>query len=217
MLQKIKQLLKGKPKLKNFTESKHVIKPAFECGGIQYYEFDTTANLPFKRGLKFISIYNELDMKCDRFYLEKHVEAVENIFSGKKVGIDEMMKIRQLNTQMKERLKMIFHEDLVYKVASVVFFDENENPNDWEWKYAMEKIERWKKAEGVQDFFLREPIQKLIPFLSVGEASSLVYSEVAKKIDAQHLANIFTNLLPNQKTTFSNSMQRSFYKEMNQG
>jgi hypothetical protein len=211
-----KSLFKREPS-NPFPLSKHVINPAFAVGGIDYYEFDTTANLPWKRGLKFLSIYNELDMRCDRFYLTKHAEAVENIFvSGKRVGFDEMMKVRQLNSQLKERLDLIFHEDLVYKVASVVFFDTSENPDDWEWKYAMKKIEHWKRHEGVQDFFLHEPIQRLIPFLSDVSSSFPLYSEVASKIDKAHLENIYTNLSESQKGHLPNSTQRFFWQEMNQ-
>jgi len=201
-----------------FPLSKHVINPAFEVGGVQYYEFDTTANLPWKRGFKFLSIYNEMDMRCDRYFLTKHTEAIENILtSGKRVGFDEMMKIRQLNSQLKERLQMVYHEDLVYKVASVVFFDENENPDDWEWQYAMKKIEHWKKHEDVTAFFLHEPIQRLIPFLKDGAASFQVYSEVAKKIDAQQLENIFMNLSEEQRMPLESSMHRFFSEEMKQG
>ena len=76
MLTKLKSLFK-KSTPNNFGKTKHIIKPAFTTGGIEYFEFDTTANLPFKRGLKFLSIYNELDMRCDRHYLTKHVEAIE--------------------------------------------------------------------------------------------------------------------------------------------
>lgn len=201
---------------KIFPNSQHIIKEAFEVGGIKYYEFDTTANLPWKRGLKFLSIYNELDMRCDRFYLEKHGEAVDNIFKAPKLGFEEMMKLRTLENMLKERLQMVFHEDLVYKVASVVFFDENENPNDWEWKYALEKIKHWKKHQGVHDFFLHEPIQRLIPFLSSAGSNLEAYSKVARRVDEGHLAKVYEMLLPNQRTTFDEPMQRYFWTEMNQ-
>lgn len=202
-------------KPKPFPHSKHVIKKAFTINGVDYYEFDTLVNLPFKRGMKFLSIYNELEMRCDRFYLEKHVEAVENILTGgKKVGLDEITRVRQLNLQMKERLEMVVQEDLVYKIASVVFFDENENPDDWEWQYAMKKIERWKKAEGAADFFLREPIHRLIPFLKGGKESSQIYLELAKKVDEKHLAFLFTNLSGKPKPPSATSMQRYFSREM---
>ncbi|HRG88761.1 MAG TPA: hypothetical protein PLW44_07040 [Chitinophagales bacterium] len=210
-----KLALIGRQKQKPFSGSKHVIKHAFTSGGIDYFEFDTLANLPWRRGLKFLSVYNELDMRCDRFYLTKHVEAVENILTGgKRVGFDELVKINQLNQQLKERLQMVYHEDLVYKVASVVFFDANENPDDWEWKYAMEKIERWKKDESVNDFFLHEPIQRLMPFLNVSDMSLQQYSALQQQIDKAQLENIYTSLSASQRQTFSNAMQRYFTQEM---
>lgn len=210
-----KLALISRQKQNPFSGSKHVIKHAFTSGGIDYFEFDTLANLPWRRGLKFLSVYNELDMRCDRFYLTKHVEAVENILTGgKRVGFDELVKINQLNQQLKERLQMVYHEDLVYKVASVVFFDANENPDDWEWKYAMEKIERWKKDESVTDFFLHEPIQRLMPFLNVSDMSLQQYSELQKQIDKAQLENIYTSLSASQRQTFSNAMQRYFTQEM---
>lgn len=210
-----KLALIGRQKQNPFSGSKHVIKHAFTSGGIDYFEFDTLANLPWRRGLKFLSVYNELDMRCDRFYLTKHVEAVENILTGgKRVGFDELVKINQLNQQLKERLQMVYHEDLVYKVASVVFFDANENPDDWEWKYAMEKIERWKKDGNVNDFFLHEPIQRLMPFLNVSDMSLQQYSALQQQIDKAQLENIYTSLSASQRQTFSNAMQRYFTQEM---
>ncbi len=210
-----KLALIGRQKQNPFSGSKHVIKHAFTSGGIDYFEFDTLANLPWRRGLKFLSVYNELDMRCDRFYLTKHVEAVENILTGgKRVGFDELVKINQLNQQLKERLQMVYHEDLVYKVASVVFFDANENPDDWEWKYAMEKIERWKKDGNVNDFFLHEPIQRLMPFLNASDMSLQQYSALQQQIDKAQLENIYTSLSASQRQTFSNAMQRYFTQEM---
>lgn len=198
-----------------FPMSKHVINEAFEVDGIQYYEFDTIANLPWKRGLKFLSVYNELDMKCDRLYLTKHVEAIENILTGgKRVGFDEMVKVNTLNKQLKERLTWVYQEDLVYKVASVVFFDAKENPDDWEWNYAAKKIEFWKKHESVAAFFLHEPIQRLMPYLNASSMNFQSYSDVQKAIDKAQSGNISENLLPNQKSDFSNYTARYFSEEM---
>jgi hypothetical protein len=208
--------LKGKRK-NPFPQAKHVIKHAFCVGGVDYFEFDTTANLPWKRGLKFLSVYNEMDMKCDRYYLLKHTEAVENILTqSKKIGLDEIIKIKQLNNQLKERLTWVYHEDLVYKIASIVFFDANENPDDWEWKYALNKIEFWKKHEDAGAFFLHEPITRLIPFLNASEATIRDYSAVQKKMDLVHLENIFSNMWANPKSDSVSYTQRYFAQEMKQ-
>ena len=213
MLNKLKSLFRRKP-ANVFGKTKHIIKPAFTCGGIEYFEFDTTANLPFKRGLKFLSIFNEIDMRCDRTYLIKHTAAIEQLLTGKKIGLDEIIKIRQLNSQMKERLQWIYHEDLIYKLASVVFFDANENPDDWEWKYAAEKIERWKKAEDVSTFFLHEPIQRLIPFLKDSEVNFQDYSEMQKKLDQAILDNISAILSDKASTNSLSYTERYFSEEM---
>ena len=215
----MRQLLNKLLGRNKFAGSKHIIKSAFVCGGTEYFEFDNTSNLPWKRGLKFLSIYNELDMKCDRFYLENHVKAIENILTngdGKKIGLSEMMKVKQLNDQLKERLQMIYHEDLVYKVASVVFFDANENPDDWEWQYALKKIEHWKKHEDVAAFFLHEPIRRLIPFLNDSEFNTLAYSEVQKEADRLQLANILESLSLSPNSGLPNYTARYFSEEMKQ-
>lgn len=211
---KIRAYFKAKRK-KPFPQSKHVINHAFTVGGVDYFEFDTTANLPFKRGLKFLSIYNELDMKVDRFFLNAHTDAIEKILTGgKRVGFDEMMKIRTLNQQLKERLTWIYQEDLVYKIASVVFFDANENPDDWEWGYALKKIEHWKKHESVATFFLHEPIQRLIPFLKDSALSILTYSQTQKELDKAQLESLLEILSDSPKIDSLNYTNRYFSEEM---
>lgn len=216
LLQRIKLLLKSRGAIP-FQGTKHVIKPAFTCGGIDYFEFDTTvANLPFKRGLKFLSIYNEMDMRCDRFYLEAFCDAIESQFNKPKgITFAEMSNIRNWALQTKERLTWVYHEDLVYKLASVVFFDANENPDDWEWGYAAKKIEHWKK-NSPDSFFLHMPIQRLIPFLGDAALNFQTYSLVQMKKDKAQLENLLANTLDKKKKDLPNFTQRYFSEEMKQ-
>lgn len=214
--QKLSAILKSRSKAP-FPNTKHVIKHAFTVGGVDYFEFDTTANLPYKRGLKFLSIYNELDMKVDRFYLQKHVEAVEKILTGgNKIGFNEMVSISALNDQLKERLTWIHQEDLVYKLASVVFFDANESPDDWEWKYAADKIAHWKKHESVAAFFLHEPLTRLLPYLKDSNTTTQNYSETQNAFDKAQLDNILAILLENQSSDSPTFTERLFWEEMKQ-
>lgn len=198
------------------TATKHITKFAFEAGGVKYFEFETAANLPYKRGLKFISIYNELDMKCDRYFLNAYCDAVEAQFNKPKLGFNEMSNIRVMTAQLKERLTWIYQEDLIYKLCSVFFFDENENPDDWEWEYALKKIEHWKKHEPVLSFFLHEPIQRLIPYLKDLGVNALSYSATQKEIDKQQLENLLQNLSGSQKKNFPTFTERFFAEEMKQ-
>jgi len=213
MLQSLYKKLKGETKFP--TATKHIVKEAFEVGGVKYFEFDTTANLPYKRGLKFLSVYDELSMKCDRYYLQKHCEAIDKILSGT-VSVKEYSQILMLNNQMKERLTWVYQEDLVYKIASVVFFDANENPDDWEWEYALKKIEHWKKHEGVGTFFLHEPMQRLVPFLNASAVSVENYSQVQVAQDTTQLENLLQILSDVQKINLPTFTERIFSEEMKQ-
>lgn len=213
--QKIRKFLFGESKFPAAT--KHITKFAFEAGGVKYFEFETAANLPYKRGLKFISIYNELDMKCDRFYLNAYCDAVLSQYSKPKgIQFNEMVNIKVMTEQLKERLTWIYQEDLIYKLCSVFFFDENENPDDWEWEYALKKIEHWKKHEPVLSFFLHEPIQRLIPYLKDLGVNVLSYSATQKEIDQQQLENLLQNLSGNRKSDFPTFTERFFAEEMKQ-
>ena len=198
-----------------FAGTKHIIVPAFACGGTQYYQFDSLNNLPWKRGLKFLSIYTELESKCDRYYLQKHTEAVDKLLSGK-IALPELSQLLNLNNQIKERLKMIYQEDLIYKICSIVYFDKNENPDDWEWQYALKKIEHWKKHDSATTFFLHEPIRKLIPYLETLGENIRDYSEVQKALDEIQLGNIFAILSPNQKMNLPNFTERHFWEATSQ-
>jgi hypothetical protein len=208
-------LAKIKGKRENpFPHSKHIIKHAFDVGGVPYFEFDTMANLPWKRAMQVMSIYEEMNSKCDKFYLQKHTEAIDAILTKKRIALPEMAQLSALNEQMKERLNWVISEDLIYKLAAVVFFDANENPDAYEWQYAAKKIEYWKKTEGVQDFFLHEPIQRLNPFLSDSATNFPLYSEAQMKLDLAQLENIYTKLLDKPKEDLPNFTQRYYSKEM---
>ena len=212
LFNKVIAAIKGK-RDNPFPKSKHIIKHAFDVGGVPYFEFDTMANLPWKRAMQVMSIYEEMNSKCDKFYLKAYTEAVDAILAKKRIALPEMAQLVTLNEQMKERLNWVISEDLIYKLAAVVFFDANENPDTYEWQYAAKKIEYWKKTEGVQDFFLHEPIQRLNPFLSDSATNFPLYSEAQMKLDTAQLENIYINLLGRQKGDLPTYTQRYFSTE----
>jgi hypothetical protein len=200
----IKRLLSRRPD--HFTDSGQVIEYAFTCGGTDYYQHTDEMNMPYRRALKALTFYKELDMKCDRLYLESHIKAMDNLFAGKKIGFEEMSKMKRLNDQLKERVQWVFVEDHVYKIASVRFFDRSENPNDYDYKYNEKKIAHWKEHEPARDFFLREPILRLVPFLGSVPIDLGSYSEVVDELTKAHLEFIWAILSPEQKTALQNSI-----------
>lgn len=172
--QKLKTKLTGRGII-NAKEHPYRIVPAFISGGVQYSEFDDTFNLPCLRALTALDFYEEFRQRVSLEYLQKHVDAVDAILSDpKKINIGEVSK---LNRNLKERMG-IFNFDLAYKLASVIYFDESENPYKYDFKYGREKIEKWKKDMSVDAFFLQTPLQKLIPSLVTSDGSLATYSQI---------------------------------------
>ena len=198
--------------------SKYRIKKAFVCGGVEYYQFDDVFNLPYQRGLTAITFFREMQMNCDRDFLMSFCEAKANI--GQKI-IDSMSvknnkldlnktiallnQSAQLDINLKERVAMITDADLIYKLASVVFFDKSESPTHYEHGYNQKKIEFWKKNASMYDFFLQMPVQELVPFLkqSAGDTQQYLQKIMEMTMQAEELAKnsqlVFSHLLPEQK------------------
>jgi hypothetical protein len=195
-----------------FPLSKQVIEHAFDCGGKRYYRHVDEMNMPYRRALKALSIYKELEMKCDRYYLDQHIAAMDKLLNGKKFGINELMHIKQLNDQLQERVQWVVMEDHLYKLAAVRYFDESESPEDFDWRYALQKIEHWKKHEA-GSFFLREPLKSWLPFISDVSMDFQLYSQTVQALDQAHLGTIYGILYPEQRPTSPDSSARLFWEE----
>lgn len=166
------------------VDKKYRVIPAFSIGGTDYWCFDNTHEVPTGRMLAALAIYAELEMKCDRAYLELHTKAMDKLFSDpKKISLTHVI---QLNINLKERLTLAPFPEHIYKMASVIFFDKDESLYSYDFEYNKKKIEKWKAAGGTLDFFSRTPLAELIPSLKQQGADSYMYSQVASQIDQIH-------------------------------
>lgn len=174
-----------RPRFKEYLlENKYRIIPAFELHGTRYYMYASQTEVPTGRQFAALMVYNEMEMRCTREYLELHVKAMDKILSDpKKIHIGY---IAQINANLKERLDLMVVPDFIYKLASVVFFDEKESPYKYDIEYNEQKIARWKASEGVLDFFLRTPLCDLVPFLKAQEDVSNIFSKVAEQVGEIH-------------------------------
>lgn len=184
-----------------FPDSKHIIIYAFTIGNRHYFRFDDPLNTPYDRALKCLVYYKELDMNCDRAFLKAHTEAIDNILKKGKFTIDDLLTIKTLNEQLKQRLELPKEPDLMYKLASVVYFDQFENPVVYEFKYGEAKINSWKKNTSLNDFFLSKPLLELIPYLQYAGENLQQFSQMAEKASQQHLDNLLPLLSDVQKMT----------------
>jgi hypothetical protein len=175
----------------------HQVVKAFKFKGIQYFELQDIFDIPCQRAFAIRDIMDELGMKCSREYLQAHTTAVQNILSdSKSINIPELAK---LNQQLQERLDMIIDSDLVYKIASVYYFDESENPYNYSFKYAIQKVNAWKKGGDYLSFFSLEPIKLLANLTVLLRDDLLAYLTVQQKMTKQQLESIFTHLSETDK------------------
>lgn len=177
-------------------DGKYKVIEAFHLGGTTYYMFDQTAEVPTGRMLAALAIYQEMEMKVDKEYLELHTKAMEKLLSDpKKINV---MYIAQLNLNLKERLELMPLPDFVYKLASVIFFDETESPYSYSFDYNKKKIEEWKKSGDTLDFFLSRLSSELIPSLKPATGNSRTFFQVAEQIAGIHLTDLTKILSANQ-------------------
>ena len=62
---------------------KYPIKEAFTIEGRTFYQFEDTFNIPYQRGLKTVTFYEEARMKITYEYLE-HTKAIDKILVPKR-------------------------------------------------------------------------------------------------------------------------------------
>jgi hypothetical protein len=164
---------------KLFPQSRHIIEYAFTIAGVDYFRHNDVFNMPYERGFMALAAYEECRMGVNREYLNAHTSKIREILTAPKVDI---FAVHKLNEQLKERMLFVADADLLYKLASVVFFDKHENPCIYEPEYNQKKIEFWRRHKGVADFFLQKPLRELIPFLNISEKDSRASLEAAEKI-----------------------------------
>jgi len=191
-----------------FKDVKHIIVYSFSIGDRHYFRFDDPLNTPYDRALKCLVFWKELDMNCDRQILLAHTQAFDNVF-GKNLqtqalSLTNLVELKKLNDQLKQRLELPKETELMYKMASVVFFDQQENPLTYEFKYGANKIKFWKKNCSLTDFFLQMPLQELIPYLKFAGENLEQFSQMTERFTTQHLDNLLPLLSEPQRTMLQN-------------
>lgn len=189
------------------VKPEHKVIPAFKVGSTQFYQFEDVFNMPCMRGLGAIKFYEEFMMRCTREYLMAHYEANKNILSTPVKSVLDLKRIWEINEQLGERLRWVVEPELLYKFASVVFFDGSENPYEYDMSYNVKKIERWKKEMEMKDFFLQQPMLALIPYLRQQEISFPDLAKTVRNLTQLHLENLLANI---SSETKRNDLRNSF-------
>jgi|AntAceMinimDraft_13_1070369.scaffolds.fasta_scaffold35055_2 hypothetical protein len=148
------------------------LKFAFTCGGKNFYHFEDELHYPVERALSATDIYAELEAKMSREYLIALFDELEGYLnSGKLTSAVQTLLFA------KDRLTHVTHLGLMYKLASVLYIGEDEDPNRYSLSEGEAKIAFWKKHKGVKDFFLSLPIGELLPSFASSEMNLESYTQ----------------------------------------
>lgn len=165
------------------------VEQAFTYDGVTYYHFPDPTTMPVERYMTGLQFYTESSMNCDKEYLEVFSGLLDDILnSGDKVTTRVANAVQELKT----RLAMAYVPDLVFKHASVLYFDKSENPYVYDWDYNRQKIEKWRENEA--DFFLQTQVRDLITVKDISRQDLQMYMTTAQKVDTMSRENIWEQL-----------------------
>jgi hypothetical protein len=175
----------------------HSYSLAFELGGKKFYCFDDEFKIPAGRALVALDVYEELNCKVDRLYLETLFESLVTLMNK-----GDLVQSAKLVGMAQARMANITNVDLLYKLASVRFFSDGENPYETSMQEVEKKIKFFKEnSESVDAFFLRIPMAEFLPYGGLSDTNLQDYSEVQAKELSQmlelHLSILSDN--PNAK------------------
>lgn len=177
------KLFYRKPKF-FLVDNKSKCVEAFTLQGTKYYMFEDPFNMPSGRAFTALAYYEEFRMRCTYDYLKLHCRAVDILLGNpKKINLTE---IWQIHRNLKERVELVPIPDHIYKLASVVFFDESESPYAYDFNYGQKKIELWKQNPDILDFFLSTPLTDLMPSLRSESIGLKTFLPVVEQMDIAH-------------------------------
>ena len=168
------------------------IEKVFVIDGKNYYKYQDISKVKNRRIHVINDFYNELAMGATREFLLKHTQAIDTILTSSTIDI---FKIKTLNMQFQERLDMIYVTDIIYKIASVIYFTKDEDYMDYDDLLGREKIALFKaqdKGDKKMSFFFGTLFQNIIGSVNISDKDLLTYMTVGSQITTEHLKTIST-------------------------
>jgi len=169
----VHQVVNETPKVKNGKPVYQGLAPkerwdqiefAFRSGEKNYFRFSSEVNIPFQRAIAARDILTEELWQINPDQLKAWVKGLINVVTDdKKKGDKKIFEIGVLAHRLQEQIDMSFSLTRQLKLATVIYFDEHENPLDYQYPYNAEKMKHWMKHNDVQGFFLKLPEVLLMP------------------------------------------------------
>lgn len=175
------------------VEEGHVIVPAFESGGIQYYQMKDIFNSFSGRALDALAVYEKFQMRSTPDFMRKWLDALENTINANPIRITD---VAEMINVMRERVNFALPtESIIWELAAVAFFDRNESPYRYDPEYAKEKISRWKEDSSLPDFFFATPLRDIVSLPDLSEDGLKDYLKMVEEVSAEQLKKVLSKLL----------------------
>ena len=142
------------------------IEFAFTSGGVNYFKFVAEVNVPFQRAVAARDIFTEELWQINPDFLRGWNNGLINLLMDKKKDDKKLYEVGIMASRLKEQMEMSVSLLRQLKLATVVYFDEQENPLDYQYPYNKQKLEHWMKHNDVEGFFLNLPEYAYLPSLT---------------------------------------------------
>ncbi len=171
------------------------IKFAFSSGGINYFQFTTEVNIPFQRAVAARDILTEELWQINPQMLQAWAAgAIDLLTDKRKKDEKKLFEIGVFVSRLKEQLDLSYSLTRQLKLATVVYFDERENPLDYQYPYNADKLKHWTFYNDVPDFFLNLPQNQYLPSGIEFTMNLPTYLQTESQMQINFLTNIIGNL-----------------------
>jgi hypothetical protein len=182
------------------------IEFAFTSGGVNYFRFNSEVNIPFQRAIAAREILTEELWQITPSVLKGWSEALIGIVTNSKLnGEKKIYEVGILANRLKEQMDMSFSLTRQLKLATVMYFDEHENPLDYQYPYNKKKLELWMQHNDIQGFFLNLPEYLLLP-----SSTELVQNfPIYLQAESKNLQNFLKHIIGQLPSDSSNNDLRT--------
>lgn len=174
----IKKLFSFLYKTEWIVKPSHEIKEVFRIDGEPYYAFVNGPDAYYERYMAGLDRISEIEQRIDRKYLDDFMKLMKEYISK-----GDLYNASIVIRNLEDRRNYVFNQELLYNLASVWYFSKDENCYTYNYEFADQKIQKWKKHPEALAFFLQSPMKEYFPLSDTLKENILNYLKGANLND----------------------------------
>lgn len=179
MLKLLRKFIRPKSNTAIHPKYKKLVEKIATVDGKGLYMFKSLLDMPHSRYNHCSRFSTEFNMKLDSDILRESITQLrELLIEPTKKALTKASEILML---LDEHTKMLISIESSYRLASCVYFWEDEDLNDYDFLIGDHKIELFKKYN-FGDFFLSEPMNRFLPAMNLSVNDLHIYSRYEKEL-----------------------------------